>query len=68
MSNTTTVKFFVVNTFQGKVESTHRSFDAADKADDKLRRAVKRANPGCYIPTVIVEAASKEAALQLAGK
>lgn len=40
----------------GKVESRHRTVEAAIKADEKLQRAVKRANgKNCYLPTRIVE-------------
>lgn len=59
--------FLLVNTFNGHkntngtydrvlVESVHRTYEAADRADAKLQAGVKRANgQGSYLPTLIVE-------------
>lgn len=47
----------LVDTFNNKVVSLHRTVSAAENADSKLQSAVKRANgSGSYIPTVLVEA------------
>ncbi len=54
--------FYVVNTMSateaghvGRILSSHRTRDTAERADAKLQRAVKRANgSGSYLPTTIV--------------
>ena len=53
--------YYLINTFSelrgprgGLVLSTHRSFEAAEKASAKLQRAVRLSNgPNSYIPTRI---------------
>jgi uncharacterized membrane protein YecN with MAPEG domain len=40
----------------GRCESKHRTFEAAEAANQRLQRAVKRANgQSSYLPTRIVE-------------
>jgi hypothetical protein len=44
--------FALYDTFNQKVISKHRSVEAAIKADERLQRAVKRANgDNSYLPT-----------------
>ena len=47
----------LIDTFNNKVLSIHRTAEAAENADGKLQSAVRRANgSSSYIPTVLVEA------------
>jgi hypothetical protein len=47
----------LIDTFNNKVVSTHRTVAAAESAADKLQSSVKRANgSSSYLPTVLVEA------------
>lgn len=50
----TSKNYIIVDTFNGRVVSRHRSLAAAAKADRKYGAAVARANGrGSYIPTAI---------------
>lgn len=47
----------LIDTFNNKVISLHRTTAAAEAASDKLQSATQRANgSGAYLPTVLVEA------------
>lgn len=56
MSKTTKApKFTVVDTFNNTIRSTHRTLEAAVKAERRFGCAVKRANgASSYIPTTIL--------------
>ena len=56
MSKTTKApKFTVFDTFNGVARSTHRTLEAAVKAERRFGRAVKRSNgASSYIPTTIL--------------
>ena len=48
------MKYILTDTFNDRTISTHRTIDAAVKAQIKHQRAVKRANGAhSYIPTMI---------------
>lgn len=52
--------YVVMDTFNDKEVSRHRTLAAAVKADDRFRRAVRRANgSGSYIPTAILDPAGQ---------
>ena len=46
--------------FYARVESVHHTVENAEKANDKLQKAVKKWNgQNCYMPTVIAETRRK---------
>lgn len=50
------MKYKLIDTFNARTISTHRTLDAAVKAQDKHSRMVREANGGnSYIPKKIVE-------------
>jgi len=50
------VMFVLFDTFNNQVVSRHRSIEAAEKADVRFQRAIKKANgKSSYIPTQIRE-------------
>ncbi|MCC5871525.1 MAG: hypothetical protein JJU22_03935 [Gammaproteobacteria bacterium] len=52
--------YVVMDTFNDQAISRHRTLEAAVRADDRFRRAVRRANgPTSYIPTVILDPAGE---------
>lgn len=47
--------FHLIDTFNGRKISRHRTEAAAERAAAKVSRAIKRRSPGSYLPTVIAE-------------
>jgi hypothetical protein len=55
--------FQLIDTFNKRTISKHRTVEAAVKADIKFSRAVKRANgANSYIPAMIVDSSGKNIA------
>lgn len=47
--------YALIDTFNGRIISRHRTIDAAQRANDRLQRMLNRSSRGSYLPTVIAE-------------